>query len=463
MASPVPHSVRLQLDLARYRLLDNGRPVHLERQPMELLILLSRRRGELVTREDIAAHLWRGNVFVDADQSINRAIRKLRLALHDDPEQPKFLETVVGKGYRFIGDIQITGSPQESVEPLSFKRDDASTVPASETSLPSHNSIHSEGARAAPLIVFPWTRERTRSAVVWLVVCTVAVLLILNGALIWQKIYPGPNRELIQQQLTANPSESPLQAAAISSDGKYLVYSDLNGLYLQLIQSAQVQTLSAPEQFLASNLSWLPDGTGVLASGEQGERGSSIWLISILGGSPHKLRDDAAAPVASPDGAMIAFLGDFDAGAAHGIYVSDVDGNGSRRVAAAGPGEQFFKVAWSPDGQRIAYTESVPGSSKGPGGPQNSSEVLKSTDLDGRHLTVIVSASRLDDFCWLQDGRILYAIAQGDMFGADSNLWVIQANVRSGKTSGQPRKLTNWAGFSAINLSSTRDGKGGVS
>lgn len=113
MASTTTQSVRFRLDLDSYQLLDSGSPVHLERQPMELLILLATMRGRLVSREEIAARLWGGDVFVEADQSINRVVRKLRLVLHDDPERPQFVETVVGKGYRFIGDIDIREAASE--------------------------------------------------------------------------------------------------------------------------------------------------------------------------------------------------------------------------------------------------------------------------------------------------------------------------------------------------------------
>jgi Tol biopolymer transport system component/DNA-binding winged helix-turn-helix (wHTH) protein len=108
---------RFQLDLGRYQLLDGGRRVRLERQPMELLILLVRRHGELVTREEITAAFWGKDVFVDAEQSINRIVRKLRLVLHDDPDKPQFVETVVGKGYRFIGRVDLIekSSPAEGV------------------------------------------------------------------------------------------------------------------------------------------------------------------------------------------------------------------------------------------------------------------------------------------------------------------------------------------------------------
>lgn len=76
---------------------------------MELLILLVQRQGNLVTREEIASHLWSKDVFVDVDHSINTAIRKVRRALQDDPENPRFVETVVGKGYRFAAPIRFSG------------------------------------------------------------------------------------------------------------------------------------------------------------------------------------------------------------------------------------------------------------------------------------------------------------------------------------------------------------------
>lgn len=72
---------------------------------MELLLLLVERRGELVSRDDIRARLWGEEVFVDVDHSINTAIRKVRTVLRDDPDHPRYLETVVGKGYRFAAPV----------------------------------------------------------------------------------------------------------------------------------------------------------------------------------------------------------------------------------------------------------------------------------------------------------------------------------------------------------------------
>ena len=102
---PIPPDV--ELDLVRYELRRGGRVERLEKLPMELLTLLAERRGELVTRAEILERLWGKDVFVDADAAINTAVRKVRRALGDDSDAPRFLETVVGKGYRFVGPITV--------------------------------------------------------------------------------------------------------------------------------------------------------------------------------------------------------------------------------------------------------------------------------------------------------------------------------------------------------------------
>ena len=88
------------LDVSRYQLTCAGKPVRMERIPMDLLILLVRENGRLVSRDEIIERLWGKNVFFDTDNSINTAIRKIRRALGEDPEKPRYIETVLGKGYR---------------------------------------------------------------------------------------------------------------------------------------------------------------------------------------------------------------------------------------------------------------------------------------------------------------------------------------------------------------------------
>ena len=92
-----------ELDFARFQLYRAGQPVRLEGLPLQLLMFLVEHQGQLVTREQIANSLWGKDVFVDVEQGINTAIRKIRMALADDSAQPKYLQTVVGRGYRFVG------------------------------------------------------------------------------------------------------------------------------------------------------------------------------------------------------------------------------------------------------------------------------------------------------------------------------------------------------------------------
>jgi len=101
-----------ELDLRAYQLRRSGRTLRLERIPMEVLLLLIERRGQLVTREEIIEKLWGKNVFLDTDNAINTAIRKIRQVLKDDPEQPRFVQTVSGRGYRFIAQVAEVGPPK---------------------------------------------------------------------------------------------------------------------------------------------------------------------------------------------------------------------------------------------------------------------------------------------------------------------------------------------------------------
>ena len=103
------HFAEFELDFGRFQLCRSGCPVRLEGLPLQLLMFLIDKHSQLVTREQIAAKLWWKDVFVDVEQGINTAIRKIRMALEDDSAQPQYLQTVVGKGYRFVAATSVDG------------------------------------------------------------------------------------------------------------------------------------------------------------------------------------------------------------------------------------------------------------------------------------------------------------------------------------------------------------------
>ncbi len=117
MASPVYEFGDFRLDCNRFELLRNGRSLRLEPKPMELLILLASSEGRLVTRAEIAHRLWDREVFVDTEHGINTAIRKIRTVLSDDPETPRFVQTVTGMGYRFVAPVTTTGTQPDAETP----------------------------------------------------------------------------------------------------------------------------------------------------------------------------------------------------------------------------------------------------------------------------------------------------------------------------------------------------------
>ena len=109
-----------------YELTRAGRPVRLEKMPFDLLVLLVERRSNLVSREEITSALWGNGGFQDVDQSLNTAIRKVRLALRDNAGEPRFIQTVVGRGYRFVPEVSVKERPTSSEAPLA-----APALPAS--------------------------------------------------------------------------------------------------------------------------------------------------------------------------------------------------------------------------------------------------------------------------------------------------------------------------------------------
>ena len=125
----------LVLDLTSFQLVRAGRPIKLEKTPMEVLTVLVRKRGALVSRDEIVHAIWGDAVHVDVDAGINTAIRKIRHALDDDSASPRYLETVVGKGYRFIGEITVING-------------DVSTAPSS----PAKSAGHSREVKAALVV-----------------------------------------------------------------------------------------------------------------------------------------------------------------------------------------------------------------------------------------------------------------------------------------------------------------------
>ncbi len=169
-----------ELDLRAYELRRSGQSLKLARIPMDLLLLLLEQRGQLVTREQIIARIWGKEVFVDTDNGINSAIRRVRQVLEDNPEEPRFVQTVTGKGYRFIAPIQM-----RSVSPPRIAADEAAP--------PAREPLRSDLNLVKP----------RSSATVWPFILGAVILLALTGGafLRWfrppLRSQPAPERTML--------------------------------------------------------------------------------------------------------------------------------------------------------------------------------------------------------------------------------------------------------------------------
>src|SRR5437762_1660542 len=167
------HFDEFTLDQSRYRLQRGERLLRLEKLPMELLILLIQRGGELVSREEIADRLWGKEVFVDIDHSINTAVRKIRFVLRDDPEKPRFVETVVGKGYRFAASVTYSNGVSSALQEAP-KKEHSSPARASEIALSAAPVVHK---KALPIRLMVLLGIITLAAII-----TIALVLSRGGA-----------------------------------------------------------------------------------------------------------------------------------------------------------------------------------------------------------------------------------------------------------------------------------------
>lgn len=155
MAGPVYEFGDFRLDCARFELSRDGRSLRLERKPLELLIHLAASEGRLVTRTEIAKCLWDQEVFVDTEHGINTAVRKIRTAVGDDSESPRFIQTVTGMGYRFIAPVSVIRAREPAVEVAPAAAENGSqAVPPTPERVPSKLWLAIPGAFVAAVLIF---------------------------------------------------------------------------------------------------------------------------------------------------------------------------------------------------------------------------------------------------------------------------------------------------------------------
>jgi Tol biopolymer transport system component/DNA-binding winged helix-turn-helix (wHTH) protein len=312
---PIRFGEGYELDLHRRRLRWGSDAIKLERIPLEILVLLVERAGEIVTRDEIVARVWGKHVFLDTDNSIRGAIRKLRQALKDDAENPRFIQTVTGQGYRFIAPI----ADDEAVPEPAQKEENRGPVFFPAPVRPAVSEVPVEPVRE------PHKRG-------WLKIGA-GVLAIAVVALAGLVVHRWQGRRQVQEQAVFTPvpfTALPGLAAspALSPDGSRIAFA-WNGdrkdggkgfdLYVKTLGSETLLRLTQhPSKWISS--AWSPDGTQV-AFHRLADPDTGIYVVPALGGPERKLLSTRMPETWCP----------------------------------------FSIISWSPDGRWIAFADVLPG------------------------------------------------------------------------------------------------------
>ena len=426
---------RYEVDLNRGELRKDGVSVAIQEQPFQILRMLLQSEGEVVTREQLCAALWPKDTFVDFEHGINTAVKKLRQALEDSAERPRYVETLPRVGYRFMAPVEWNSRYGISLLTNVVAITPPET-PRAET--PSESAT-------------PKRRWKLKVSLAVAALGVIAVAFLVRRAVVGH--FQGPRPILNQRRLTANPHDAPLTSGVISPDGKYLAYSDPTGLYLRNVDSGETISVPLPKDLDAMPESWFPDSVHLAVSHFEDLEGKppSLWEISVVGGTPRKLADAGLSARVSPDGSKIVFLrGRWDD---EEIWLIDTDKNTTSKIVDGG-GDHFGPVAWAPDGKKFASVR-VPDRFNTVGLGQRIDVFDAAT---GRGETILSDFRLGAAIAWPDRDRLIYVLQEAPPNDQNFNLWWVHLNSRTGRPSGAGVRITNDQ-TPIAGISVTSDGK----
>lgn len=437
MSHPVESPTRVafglyEADLQTGELWRAGHRIKIQSQPFKVLSALLERPGEVVTREELQLRLWGKDTIVDFDHSLGTAINKIREALGDSAENPRFVETLARRGYRFIAPVTFPAPPTASPISSSSSASSSTLLSKSETAILENGEISA-------------TKEQHYTTIHHKKTTFLRALFVLSAgglgiaAVATAGFYLGSSRNASDPiritQVTQNgrispgaPSMESLPAAA--TDGVRIFASVIeNGrsaLSQVSINTGEVQPLALPSEIAAPSLGDIsPDGSKLLLRSHLSpESEQALWVVPTSGGSALRISNILAHDATwMPDGKGILYA------AGNELSITHLQ-DGTSTPFATLPFGRAFWLRWSPDGKLLRFTVLDPIAHtfslwELPAGSRTARPILKDWSKPA------------SECCgtWTADGK--FYVFQSSR-GGSTDLWRL-----SGMDVASPRRITN--------------------
>jgi Tol biopolymer transport system component/DNA-binding winged helix-turn-helix (wHTH) protein len=408
---------RFQVDLTSGELhASAGTSVRIQQQPLQVLRLLLEAEGRVVTREQLSVALWPDDTFVDFEHGVNTAVKKLRQALGDSVENPKFVETLPKVGYRFLVPVEWVTDLEDKRQPHPVPRisSGAAPVPQSE--------------RQRRLLT------RTNALVMSFIVAVVLAVLVLYRSQLLRSKAPEPSISLAVTSVGEKYSPS------LSPGGEQFAFAWNGGngpyfsIYVKLIGTEEPLRLTKQES-VDYNPVWSPDGRYIaFCRIQKGDTG--IYIVPALGGAERKVRETHWEEREfyevfwyfgrlswSPDGKLLAFSDRTASNGPTSILLLSLDTLAARRLTSPGiPGD--YNPVFSPDGKTLAFNR----------GSQGVTSIYTLPVAGGEERRLITGSQFGWGLAWTPDGRNI-VFGRAGWLAKSGWLWKIS------RYGGEPERL----------------------
>jgi Tol biopolymer transport system component/DNA-binding winged helix-turn-helix (wHTH) protein len=360
-----------ELDPTTGELSSDGRRQTLPEQPLALLKALLARPGELVAREELQRQLWPGDTFVDFERGLNAAVKRLREAIHDSADEPRFIETIPRRGYRLI-------VPAESAEPAGNVHESAPALPAPPVGL----------------------RQRRRAWYAASLLVVAAGFAYAFGSNLYAPRVVAPDTSAPVHNLTRLTFGSGFETDPTwSPDGNYIAYaSDRSGnldIWIQPVAGGEPRQLTRDPE-ADTQPTWATDGSNMIVYRSERD-GGGLFAVPAEGGPTRQLTTFGSGPRWAPDGSQVLFTSsNVPGGTAANVkfYSVRLDGAAPRRMSVNSSG--LFSWTWYPNSQAVTLLRLAP-----------NGWVISTVPLDGGSPSEHEIGGRCDCPYWAAEGGLI--------------------------------------------------------